>query len=167
MTNAITPRLLGALLAAATLALVSLALVGALVFAGARADADAEADAEPPVTICDDLDAVETTVSFANDVQMVFDFNCVSCHQTGAANADLNLEFGLAYEELVEVESVQSDLLLVAPGDPHGSYLMHKLWGTQADVSGSGGIMPLGLGGLPEREIDAVATWILECALDN
>jgi len=124
-------------------------------------------DGATPAASCDDVEGVEASVSFANDVQMVFDFNCVACHQTGAANAGLNLEFGLAYENLVGVDSTQSDLALVAAGDPEGSYLLHKLRNTQADVGGSGGIMPLGLGGLPEREIEAITTWILECALDN
>ena len=154
-------RLLAALAAVVTIGLVSVA------FSDAHADAATEVDADAPFTVCDDLDAIQASVSFANDVQMVFDFNCVACHQTGAANAGLNLEFGLAYENLVEVESSQSELPLVARGDPNGSYLMHKMWGTQAEVGGSGGIMPLGLGGLPEREIETVATWILECALEN
>lgn len=120
---------------------------------------------EPPVASCEPPDA--TTVSFVNEVQMVFDFNCVSCHQTGAENADLNLGFDVSYDELVGVASVQSPLLRVQPGMPSESYLLHKLEGSQQEVGGSGSQMPLGLGPLPDADIATIRTWIDECALDN
>lgn len=121
---------------------------------------------DEPVS-CDAFDPSTATVSFVNDVQMVFDFNCVACHQTGAENAELNLEWGIAYGELVGVDSSEGDLPRITPGDVEASYLMHKLRGTHLEVGGSGSIMPLGLGALPEREIAVVETWVRECALDN
>lgn len=120
---------------------------------------------EPTVAECVPPD--EPTVSFVNDVQMVFDFNCLSCHQTGAENADLNVGFGFAYAELVGVASTQSPLLRVQPGAPSESYLMHKLEGTQQEVGGSGGQMPLGVGPLPEADLATISTWIDECAPEN
>jgi mono/diheme cytochrome c family protein len=109
----------------------------------------------------------QPTVGFASDVQMVFDFNCVSCHQAGAENAELNLGFGAAHADLVGVPSTQSPLLRVQPGLPSESYLMHKLEGTHLDIGGSGDPMPLGLGPLPDADLATIRTWIEECALDN
>ena len=120
---------------------------------------------EPAVAACEPPE--QPSVSFASDVQMVFDFNCVSCHQTGATNADLNLAFGESYADLVAVASTQSALLRVQPGVPDESYLFHKLQGTQQEVGGSGTQMPQGLGPLPEADVATIRTWIEECALDN
>jgi mono/diheme cytochrome c family protein len=135
-------------------------MLAALLLAGCTVAQD-----EPTLAACEPPD--EPTVSFVNDVQMVFDFNCLSCHQTGAENAGLNLGFGEAYADLVGVASTQSPLLRVQPGMPSESYLMHKLEGTQQDVGGSGGQMPLGLGPLPEADLATIRTWIDECALEN
>ena len=135
-------------------------LLAALAFVGC-----ALGQGEPAVASCEPPEP--TTVSFVNEVQMVFDFNCVSCHQTGAENADLNPGFDLSYDELVGVPSTQSPLLRVQPGIPSESYLIHKLEGTQQEVGGSGSQMPLGLGPLPDADIATIRTWIDECALDN
>lgn len=124
-------------------------------------------DAPPEPVDCTDPGSVETTVSFSSDVLPIFSFNCVICHQTGAANANLILETGKAYENLVAVESTQSDLLRVKPGDPSASYLNHKLMGTQMEVGGTGAQMPLGLGALPATDLDTIATWIQQCAPNN
>jgi mono/diheme cytochrome c family protein len=112
-------------------------------------------------------ESVEATISYANQVQRIFDFNCVICHQTGAANAGLNLELGLSYVHLVEKPSSQSELQRVAPGDVEASYLYHKLLGTHLEVGGSGSSMPLGGGRLPSAELEIITTWMRECALDN
>lgn len=135
-----------------------------LVFA---AVALAGGDAPPEPVDCSEPASVEATVSFSSDVLPVFSFNCVICHQTGAANAGLVLEGGKAYENLVGVESTQSDLVRVEPGDLSASYLNHKLMGTHTEVGGTGGQMPLGLGALPEADLDTIATWIQQCAPNN
>jgi len=115
---------------------------------------------------CTGEEPVESTVSFLDDVQMVFDFNCVFCHQNGAENAGLNLEFGLAYAKLVDVPSSQSELPRIAPGDPAGSYLLHKISGTHLSVGGSGTRMPPS-GPLPDRDLETLVTWVMQCAPDN
>lgn len=145
----------------ATLALrLVLGLAAVVVLAGTSLAQD-----EPDVAECTPPDS--PTVSFVNDVQMVFDFNCLSCHQTGAENAGLNLGFGESYADLVGVASTQSPLLRVQPGIPSESYLFHKLSGTQQEVGGSGTQMPQGLGPLPDADLATIRTWIEECALDN
>lgn len=127
--------------------------------------ATAAAQEEPAAEQCE---APETpTVSYVNDVQMIFDFNCVSCHQQGAANGDLTLEYGLSYADLVGAPAEHGELARVQPGSPEESYLFHKLMGTHLEVGGAGDRMPLGLGGLPERDLNTISAWINECALDN
>lgn len=69
--------------------------------------------------------------------------SCVGCHTNQGRNpaAGLNL-FGAPYDALVNVPSRgRPDLKLVAPGDPDGSYLIHKLEGLPGIV---GARMPRG-----------------------
>lgn len=108
-----------------------------------------------------------TTVSFEQDIQPVFNQSCYTCHVTGAEPAGLALDPGRAYEELVGVESTQSPLLLVEPGEPENSYLLHKLRGTHLDVGGQGTQMPQGAGSLADEVIELIAQWIEEGAPDN
>lgn len=106
-------------------------------------------------------------VSFSRDIQPIFNTNCVVCHQSVAANGDLNLEVGSAYDNLVNVESTQSLLRLVTPGDSDGSYLLNKLRGTQWEVGGSGLRMPYGAPPLQQSQINLIQRWIEQGALDN
>ena len=126
------------------------------------------AESDTPASVeCAAPDVEMATVSYQDHVQSIFDFNCVVCHQTGAANGGLNLEFGISHEQLVGVESTQSELPLVEPGSAEESYLYHKLAGTHLEVGGSGASMPLGGPPLPDDDIERIVTWIQECALDN
>jgi hypothetical protein len=56
---------------------------------------------------------------------------CVNCHTGRIPNLNLNFSSGVdVYSTLVNVPSRQRpDLMLVAPGDPERSYLVHKLEG--------------------------------------
>lgn len=105
-------------------------------------------------------------VSFAATIQPFFNQQCVACHLTGAAGGGVNLEPGVAHEALVEVEST-APMLLVTPGDPELSYLVHKLRGTHLEVGGNGMLMPLGGQLIAEEMLDLVERWIAEGALDN
>lgn len=109
--------------------------------------------------------AAEASVSFSNDVQPIFDMHCVFCHQSAAAQGGLVLQQGMAYEQLVDVKSSQSELLRVAPGDREASYLLHKLRGTHLSVGGEGSAMPLGGPSLSEEQIELIGTWIEEGAV--
>ena len=108
-------------------------------------------------------------ISHAADVQPIWDANCVrtGCHigPTGA----YNLVLEDAYDKIVDVPSNQvMGMKLVAPSDVAGSYLWHKINGTQGDVGGGGAPMPADDAmerPLSEIDPDAVATirtWI-EC----
>src|SRR6056297_547574 len=99
-------------------------------------------------------------VQFEQDIQPFFNQQCYACHLRGAEPGGLALEPGIAYEELVGMESTQSDLLRVAPGEPEASYLVHKLRGTHLEVGGEGARMPQGGVGVTETVLDAIVRWI-------
>jgi len=106
-------------------------------------------------------------VSFSKDIQSIFDSSCAICHQGVAAPGGLNIEAGLAYENLVNTQSTQSPLMLVAPGDSDSSYLLHKIQGTQGQVGGSGLRLPYGNSPLQQSHINLIQQWIEQGALDN
>ena len=104
-------------------------------------------------------------VSFEADVQPIFDENCVTCHQSSGAPQGLALEDGQSWRSLLHGRSAESKLALVAPGKPDGSYLFHKLVGTQART-GSGAQMPPGDPLGPDK-VAIVQRWIAAGALNN
>lgn len=102
------------------------------------------------------------SLSFRNDIQPIFDANCVVCHMNGATQGGLTLESGSSYQALVRQASRQSALQLVSPAKPDESYLIHKLKGTHLKVGGKGSAMPM-----DNKLIDTVGVWIKEGATDN
>ncbi len=98
-------------------------------------------------------------VSFASDVQPIFDAQCLGCHGAGG-NAGLDLRSGLSYANLVGVAANNSAGDLVVAGDGLASVLLQRLTGNP------GGFMPPA-GPLPESNQEIVADWIAEGALDN
>ncbi len=110
------------------------------------------------------------TVSFAGQVQPIFDANCVQCHVREAPQGGLVLEEGSSYQMLVSKKSSSTDMVRVQPGAPERSYLFHKLMGTQMQAKGSGLGMPLTEGvysQLPPKDIATISAWIEAGALDN
>jgi hypothetical protein len=101
------------------------------------------------------------TVSFATDIQPVFDASCVGCHGAGG-NAGLDLRPGQSHGNLVGVAATESTLNRIEPGQPEQSWLYLKIT-AQQDV---GDPMPPS-GGLPQATSDLVRTWIEEGAEDN
>lgn len=83
---------------------------------------------------------------------------CVSCHD-GNAFVPGNLTAGNAYATLVGVASVQKpSLRRVDPGNPDGSYIVHKLEG-RSDIVGVR--MPRGTGPfLSDGQILVIRRWI-------
>jgi hypothetical protein len=80
---------------------------------------------------------------FAATVQPFIDKAC-NCHQsTPVLMAPFSLKAGEAYQQLVNVPSMQlPSMVRVKPGSTAQSYLWHKIDGTQLQVGGSGMIMP-------------------------
>jgi hypothetical protein len=110
--------------------------------------------------------------TFAADVQPIFSANCAfsGCHATSdikPSGRPMDLSPGQAYASTVNVESFELvGMDRVEPGEPDESYLVHKIQGTQSDVGGSGGQMPLG-GQLSAAEIETIRAWIAAGAVDN
>jgi hypothetical protein len=110
-------------------------------------------------------------IKFAGNIQPIFDRSCAlpSCHTPPVLNAGLDLSPGRSYGELVGVSAQQKPgLKRIKPGDPNNSYLYQKITGAPGIA---GVMMPNGCPGTPlagqcltPDEIDAIKTWILECA---
>lgn len=98
------------------------------------------------------------------EIQEIFDNTCVGCHGH-AGKAGLSLRGPKAYGSLVERASTQlPKMLLVAPGEPEQSYLLHKVSGSHLEVGGHGTIMPArpwgGVSKLSEVSIAVLTKWI-------
>jgi len=106
-------------------------------------------------------------ISFSQDIQNIFNLNCVVCHQGTNAPEGLSLEAGVSYQNIVNKDSAQSFLMLVSIGNNEESYLWHKLNGTHRDIGGSGLQMPYNLPPLTQDKLDLVKKWINEGALNN
>lgn len=87
--------------------------------------------------------SADETVSYRNQLQPIFNAQCVYCHVTGAENGGLNLARASSHTSLVGTASTESPLPRVTPGQPDKSYLWHKLNGTHVSVGGSGNAMPM------------------------
>lgn len=111
------------------------------------------------LTVSAPVDADEA-VSLKAVVQPILNKRCVVCHLPGAASANLVLTPGAAAKALIGAASEQSPLVLVQPGAPEMSYLLHKLLGTHQEAGGEGVRMPLEQGRMPDEEIAAIRNWI-------
>ena len=138
------------------------ALIGLVLALGAGC-ADWGDDPAGPVDPPDPPDPPEPPpgVSFAADVQPIFDASCVGCHGVGG-NGGLDLRQGASHANLVGAAATGSSLLRVQPGDPAASWLYLKLTGAQD----AGTEMPPG-SPLPAAQIDHVRVWIEEGAREN
>jgi hypothetical protein len=104
--------------------------------------------------------------TFKDNIQPIFDANCVSCHQAGAAPQGLILESGKSYAAIVGRQSTESHLMLVVPGAPNSSYVLAKVTGSQVASGGKGERMPLG-SALPAEDIETIRAWITAGAKDD
>lgn len=110
-------------------------------------------------------------ISFASDVQTIFNTSsppCTNCHPSAAG---MNLTAGSSYGSIVNQNASEVPAMKrVRPFMPDSSYLVHKIQGTQNTVGGSGARMPLGCSGngcLSNASINIIRNWILQGALQN
>jgi len=108
------------------------------------------------------------SVSFKNDVAPVLAGACTAagCHAGMKPKEDLALDATKAYAELVNVTASQcgGKRKLVAPGSPSSSYLLQKL--LNVDVC-TGTQMPKAGQSLPQKQLDAISSWICSGAPNN
>lgn len=106
-----------------------------------------------------------TPVSYAEHLEPLVRARCLSCHTAEEPEAQLVLEAGKGYRQMVGRASTQVPALeIVAPGDLDRSYLWHKLI-HDAEV-GRG--MPRTVFGsieLPAKELGLYQRWIEDGAL--
>ncbi len=98
-------------------------------------------------------------------VAEVFDEYCTACHAEGGDPKDpseFSLEGDLA--GLVGRKANEVDKLLIAPGDPAGSYLMDKVLSTPAMKEE---LMPLGDDPLPAEKLQLISDWISSFPKDD
>jgi len=93
-----------------------------------------------------------STVSFALDIQPIFNQDCIICH--GGAG-------GLSLDSWQGVMAGGDSGAVVIPGNPDDSLLPRRLDGTKPPT------MPLDAPALPTPEIDRIRQWILEGAQNN
>jgi hypothetical protein len=107
-----------------------------------------------------------TAATYAGNIQPIYNASCATsaiCHANGANQ--VILAQGVSYANTVGVESsgVNGDQgLYVDPFLPDSSYLFMKVEGT-----GAGARMPYNGDPLPQDQIDAIRSWILEGAANN
>ncbi|MCC4114827.1 hypothetical protein LLG90_05620 [Aromatoleum toluclasticum] len=106
-------------------------------------------------------------VSFARDIVPVLRTRCATCHLTGDEPGGMRLYPAAAYRSIVKVQSKESPLQLVAPGDPAGSYLLHKIEGTHLEAGGNGVRMPFAQPPLEDETRERIHAWIADGARDN
>jgi len=102
------------------------------------------------------------TVSFADELEPIFNIDCANCHTNGATNGGLDLNEGASYANLVGIASPSFGTVRVVAGEPDSSFLYQNLTGTQSD----GSMMPPP-GLLPADKQELVRVWIAEGAQDN
>lgn len=94
----------------------------------------------------------------------IFDKSCASsaCHAAPANAGNLNLTYGLSYQDLVgrvpqNPAAAAAGMQLIDPGNPENSFLLTKL----IDPTPEQGVrMPFNAGTLHAGKIEAIRTWI-------
>lgn len=115
-----------------------------------------------------DAAACTGTVSFAADVQPIFDASCTSgpCHNPQRLSGDLDLTSPDSYSQLLGVASTECDgRVRVTAGDVAQSYLFDKVSG--AECAGTDPMPPPGLPQLSADQIETLRTWICTGAADD
>jgi hypothetical protein len=106
------------------------------------------------------------TPDFQSIQDNVFTPICTQCHIGAGAPQGLQLDEAHSYALLVGIPSAeQPNVLRVSPGNPDDSYLVRKLEGPSAGISG--GQMPLNQDPLAQSTIDAIRQWITNGALQS
>jgi hypothetical protein len=104
-------------------------------------------------------------VSYAGHLEPVVVARCLACHTREEPEAELVLEIGVGYGEMVGRASTQVPALaIVSPGDPAASYLWRKL---THDVEIGRGMPRTVVGSirLPDDELELYRRWIAGGAL--
>ncbi len=116
----------------------------------------------------DRLQLQGTGSTFTDRILPILIANCAGCHGGESPLGELDLRSDGAHQRLLENSKQNTTLPLVDPGNPSGSYLVHKLRNNTASLMGTqpmpldpvNGYRPLG-----EQEIADIEQWITDGAL--
>ncbi|HIP48723.1 MAG TPA: hypothetical protein EYG92_07145 [Lutibacter sp.] len=110
---------------------------------------------------------VISTVSYVNDIQPIFDENCIDCHNINVEQhfGDLNLEADKSYIELININAdYDENIKRVIPNNAINSILWQKV--NNSNLYGDN--MPLTPNDpLSQNNQNLIKVWIEEGALDN
>lgn len=118
------------------------------------------------------------TISLATNIQPILNQSCAvaaACH-LGPGSGFGDYSAGNAFANLVDVRALERpQQFRVRPGQPDNSYLVLKIGAGPPGSSISGEIMPPGCPGAGRNgavcpsadDIEAIRTWITECAPNN
>lgn len=136
-----------------------IALVVSLALASVACDEQLSDVAGPTPNLQPTLSSIQREIFNAQDSSGRL--ACIQCHTNAGRtpSGGLNLLEGQSYAALVGRASVQkAGAILVAPGDPDNSYLIHKVEGAQGIV---GVRMPRGAGPfLTAGQVSIIRRWI-------
>jgi hypothetical protein len=115
------------------------------------------------------------SVFYASNIQPIWNKGCVvtGCHLGPTAVNQLDLSAAQSYRQTVNQPVLQAPgSKRIVPGKPDQSYVLLKIIN---DPSKTGDIMPPGCPGqaqggaqcLTPDEVQAIRTWITECAVNN
>ena len=94
----------------------------------------------------------------------IFDDACTMCHSSGGDPSDpAGIDLSGSPTRLIGTKSVVVDKLMVAPGDPDGSYLIDKIIASPAM---KGAIMPEGMDPLSKEQVETIRKWIASLPTD-
>ena len=126
-----------------------------LILAGLQACSD-EGVAPPPPE--------PAHISYAADIQPIFEARCVTCHAPTGQASFLDLMADQSHANLVGVDAtVYPGSKRVVANDPEASVLYNKV----ADTGVFGGVMPPLGTTLTPAQVILISTWIDQGALDN
>ena len=139
--------------------LITAAAITAAAMVGAACDESLAELAGPTQNLTPTFSSIQREIFQASDSSGRA--SCASCHNpNGGAfrQVGLDLASDRAYDALVNVPSTQRPgLLRVAPGDPDGSYLVHKIEGRSGII---GVRMPRTPPYMTDGQIQIIRRWI-------
>jgi hypothetical protein len=124
----------------------------------------AQDNSSPAQQVAVNVTVTSVPVSFGNDVQPIFTNSCVNagCHPGGGA--PFSLAAGQSYADMVNVQATAGCTTekRVLPGNAASSVLYKRVSG-----SSCGSQMPFGAPALSAADIQRIADWINQGALNN